>query len=300
MQTESNPKLPILIYFTPDGWGEVRKFAEFYKTTYELPFNVSSALDGVENHFWRYTALMKLTQEMIPKLAEDEEELHKRGYSDAIRSKQLSAVLDTIFCELYSTVDCTRKVLSEIYKRYRGINVGKTHKLFENAENGKIEDKVPIEIRNALIEANKDWYPLLQGIRNAINHSNIGSCHLNGDKVSYFYPDSAKKPNNESVCEDIFQEVSNYATKVNMFLGVVFHSLNTTLNDTPTTQICGVFGGRFYQRIVSPHEARDFNSGLCESYKWFEQESNPTCPFVNTCGAYLRIKEKRAVDEQAT
>ena len=46
-----------------------------------------------------------------------------------------------------------------------------------------------------------------------------------------------------------------------------------------------------YTRYVSPHEAIDFHSGVCEAHKWFNQEKNPTCIFVNECGAY-----KNAID----
>lgn len=300
METEGNFKNVILINFTPEMWGEVTRFRRFYRSTYSFNHATTSALNGVEGHFQKYSALMKLTTEMIPKLAEDEEELYKKGYSTCLRSQQLAAIVETVICELYSAVDCTRKVLSAIYD-LPGSNVKKTSRLFINAEEGKIDDRVPIEIINALIEAKKDWYLDLQKIRVAVNHSDIGSCgFLHGDKVSYSHSDLGKNLGNVLASDDIFGDVRNYFMKVNQFLGVVFKALNDTLNDEPTGQICGTFGGRVYLRLVSVYEAIDFNSGLCESYKWFEQQSNPTCPFVNTCGAYLRIKEKRTIDEQTT
>ena len=301
METEDNFENVNLIDFTPEMWGEVTKFRRFYRSTYSLNHATTSALNGVEGHFLKYSALMKLTTEMIPKLAEDKEEAYKNGYSICLRSQQLAAIVETVICELYSAVDCTRRVLNGIYGNLPGINVKSTHKLFVNAEMGKIDERVPVEIRNALINANKDWYPHLQKIRVTINHSDVGSCGFpDGNKISYLHSDLGKNPGNVIVSDDIFKDVHNYYTKVNKFLGVVFKSLNDTLTDELTNQICGIFGGRAYRRVVSAHEAIDFNSGLCESYKWFEQESNPTCPFVKTCGAYLRIKEKKDIDDQAT
>lgn len=279
-------------YFAPHMWGEVTKFKTFYISTYQFNHSTRSALHGVEGHFQKYNVLMELTKELIPKLAEDKEELEKHGFTNALRSKQLAATIETILCELYSAVDCTRKVLVFIYGKYSGINSKKTSRLFSNAENDVIDERVPLEIRNALAEANKDWYPELRKIRVALNHSDVGSCSGHGDKISYYHNDLGKEQYNVLVSEDIFQDISDYANNVNKFLGIIFRCLNTTLKDALVTHICGFFnGGRIYQRVVHIHDAKDFNSGICESYKWFEQDEKFICPFVDTCGAYLKLKE---------
>jgi hypothetical protein len=297
METNNNNKnFTKVIVFAPDRWGEITTFKHFYYTTYQLNHSASSALNGVEGHFMKYDSLLELTKELILKLDVEKEELKKYGYSDALRSRQLSAIVETIFCELYSTVDCTRRVLVSIYGNLRGISSKSTHKLFANAEEGLIDERVPIEIREALIKAQKDWYPSLQKIRVSLNHSTVGHCSETNGKISYMHPDLSGSSQNALVSDDIFVEIAEYSSKVNMFLGTVFRCLNNTLIDTPTVQICGFFGGRIYQRIVSPHEAIDFNSGTCKSYEWFEQNENPTCPFADTCGAYFRLKEKQRSD----
>jgi hypothetical protein len=66
------------------------------------------------------------------------------------------------------------------------------------------------------------------------------------------------------------------------------------LEDKETEHLCGIFHHRAYQRFVSPGEARDFNSGRCKSYEWFEKEEQPTCPLSDQCGAYVRPLEMRA------
>jgi hypothetical protein len=297
METSDKRNYTKVIVFAPHMWGEITKFKHFYYTTYQLSHPETSALNGVEGHFMKYDSLLLLTKELIPKLDEDKEDLRKYGYSDALRSRQLSAIVETIFCELYSTVDCTRRVIVGIYGNLRGIPSKSTHKLFSNAEEGLIDERVPIEIRDALLKAQKDWYPSLQKIRVALNHSTVGHCSEDNGKISYMHSDLSGSIQNALVSEDIFVKIKEYSAKVNMFLGSVFRCLNNTLIDDPTVQVCGFFGGRLYQRVVSPHEAIDFNSGTCKSYEWFEQDENPTCPFVETCGAYLRLKEKQKNDK---
>jgi hypothetical protein len=53
--------------------------------------------------------------------------LTKLGYSKATRSKELAAIIDTLFCELYSVVDCTRTVIGAIYVGLTRLNVDNQH-----------------------------------------------------------------------------------------------------------------------------------------------------------------------------
>lgn len=197
------------------------------------------------------------------------------------------------FSELYSAVDCTRQIIAAIYGKYKGVPAKSTSKLFKNASEGKLDERVPIEIRAALAEAS--WFPKLRDIRTAIIHYNIGSCHMGEDgRISYFLQQFGTQ-NNTLVTEDVIQEVLTYADQINRFLGRIYRALNNTLKDVETVQICGIIGGRIYERYVSPQEARDFNSGRCKSYAWFEKDTEPTCPFAKNCRAYVRslvLKDK--------
>ena len=286
-----------VIVFAPDRWGEVLKFRHFARSTYNLPPYADAALAGVDGHYHKYVILMRLAQRLAPKLVEDHEELTNQGYSEATRSHELAAIIDTLFCELYSAVDCTRTVIGSIYGKLRGVPTKSTSKLFRYAAEGSIDERVPFEIRNSFAEAYADWFPRLKKIRDAINHSDIGSCSDHEGKISYYHKCLGTTNYNILVTDDVFQEVSKYADHVNKFLGSVFHSLNGTLNDVDTVQICGIFHSLYYQRFVSPNEARDFHSGKCESYESFEKGMMPTCPFADKCGAYARVLEQRAADE---
>ena len=94
------------------------------------------------------------------------------GRSSAIRSKELAAVLETLFCSLYSSLDCTRYVLKEIYPNHRGLN-DTTTATFQNGHSGKLDSRLPIESRDA-ISATSDWFPELSRVRTAVTHANVG------------------------------------------------------------------------------------------------------------------------------
>ena len=285
-----------MILFDPTEWGEITKFRRFASSTYTLDVHANSALSGVDGHFQKYNVLMGLAQRMVPKLVEDKEEMIKQGYSKAIRSKELAAIIETLFCELYSCVDCTRQVIGAkaIYGNLPGIPGKSTTKLFANATvEGVIDKRVPVEIRKALAEAK--WFPRFRKIRDAIIHSNVGSCIEDDGQVSYFHERLGKNMGNTLAIDDVFQDISMYADNINKLLGHIFQALNDTLKDEVTPQFCGIFGGRYYERFVSPHEAQNSHSGKCKSYEWFENDIHPTCPFVKSCGAYVKVLEERSV-----
>lgn len=293
---QMNPKPPVL--FAPNRWRQIRKFRRFHRPTYQLNWCAESALSGADEHFEKYLIFKRICERLIPELSKDYEELTEKGHTEAIYSRELAAIVDSLFCELYSSVDCTRTVLGTIYKKYQGITSNSTSRLFKNASENKIDERVPYEIRKALEDGQNDWFPTLKHIRDAINHSSIGSCsdlegRRNGEiepKIAYFHDRLGSKNGNILVTDDVFKMISEYEKKVNMFLGFVYHALNQTLENKETTQTCGVFNHRFYQRSVSPYEALNFHSGRCLSREWFEKEDQPTCPYVDICGAYIKSK----------
>ena len=69
------------------------------------------------------------------------------------------------------------------------------------------------------------------------------------------------------------------------------------MDDLETIQFCGIFGSLFYQRTVYPSEAKNFDSGKCESFESFEKGLMPKCPYANNCGAYARVVEPRGADK---
>lgn len=121
MVSNDEKTLTNVITFTPHKWGEVQKFRHFASPTYNLPYHANIALEGIEGHFEKYNILLGLGQGLAPKIVEDHEELVKKGYSKATRSKELAAIIDTLFCELYSVVDCTRTVIGAIYVKIQNV-----------------------------------------------------------------------------------------------------------------------------------------------------------------------------------
>jgi hypothetical protein len=298
---ELNSSRPI-ITFVPEMWGEFERFHKFYGSTYRFNKFTTSALCGVHGHFDRYHVLLSLSKRLIPELEKDYEELIKNGNSDAIHSRELAAIVDSMFCELYSSVDCTRRVIVAIYGKYPGIGMDKksTSGLFKNAGKHKIDDRVPLEIRGALEKGQSDWFPKLKKIRDAINHSSVGFCsdltgRKNGElepKISYSHQTLANELGNVHVTDDVFKMISELEVKVNLFQGSIYNALYQTLEDKETTQVCGWFDGRVYLRLVSPKEVIDFNSGRCYSRIYFDKGSMSTCPFMAICGAYKNSKSE--------
>lgn len=288
------------INFAPHKWGQIKRFQHFYSSTYKFSLSVDSALSGADGHFGRYVVLRGLCKKLVPELVKDYEELVQNGYSHATRSQELAAIIDSLFCELYSSVDCTRTVIAAVYKEHNYVPSRSTSKMFRYASENKMDVRVPFEIRKALADGYNDWFPRLKKIRDAINHSSVGDCsdlegRENGEiepKISYFHRSLANEEGNVLVSDDIFKLLSDYELKVNLFLGSVYHALNQTLEDKETTQICGFFNGRVYLRLVSPCEAINFNSGRCMSKEWFEKKDQTTCPYVDVCEAYIKSEKK--------
>jgi hypothetical protein len=280
---------PFVQTFAPESWGEAEKFVRFAPYTYEFKEAQARALEGVVGHFRKAAALNRVARRLEEGLALDREEARTQGYSDARRSEEFAAVVEEVFGELYACLDCTRQVLKAVYAKAQGIPKDKTSRLFENAASGRLDSMVPDAIRLALVQAHDDWFGDLRRIRTAVTHLSPGDCSPGEEegKVAYFNR-ALGSPGNSLEIADVWGETERYFAAVNDLLGSVFHELNSTLADQRVQKVCGFYDGRVYQRSVSPVEARDFDSGDCVSYEWFEKDESPTCPMSATCGAYAR------------
>lgn len=281
----SNPKC-IVIDFTPNRWGTLERFQHFYSGTHKFDRDTQKSLPGATNHFHKALILLEIAKQHAPLLSEDRAQLKEHGHSPALRGKELSALVESILLNLYSSIDCTRKVVAFIYRNHRGVKQS-TRKLFQAATNGTINASVPEEIRNAF--ANATWYTDFRILRDTIAHSDVGSCHLDEKCGKVFYMHGGLERDRKAlIIEDIFNHIEKTKDNVNQFMGQVFHCLNAELNDEEVWQMCGVFDGRVYSRFVRPSEAVDFNSGRCDAFRWFEKQNNPNCPFMQKCAAYQR------------
>lgn len=279
----------LVVSFFPQKWGEIDRFSRFCSTTYKFDERVEHILRGIGGHFHKARLLEDLAESLAPSLKKDRDELNAKGHTGNENGARLAAVVETIYCELYSSVDCTRQIVAEIYKGFQGVTSKSTRRFFQNAADGILDQKLPFLIREAFEKAN--WYTGLRKLRDAVIHSDVGSCNLDegSGKISYF--NAAIRDGDKCLgIEDVFERIRSVQQNVNEFGGKIFHVLNQTLIDDETFQVCGFFGGRVYSRFVRPSEAVDFNAGRCDALRWFEKEGNPRCPFSDECGAYKRAK----------
>jgi hypothetical protein len=286
----SEKKLTNLIYFSPQHWGELDRFIQLYHETYKFDERTLHILHGVAGHFHKATTLFRVARLMSPAIKQDREELDAKGHSSGLRGAELAAVIETVFCELYSAIGCGRHIISEIYRGFRGVTSKKTRTFFQNAFDGELDERLPVEIREACQQAK--WFNELRRLRDAVIHSNVGSCHLDETtgKIRYLQA-SLRTGDKVFVIDDVFGKMESFHRDVNLFLGKIFKVLNRTLKDNEVWQMCGVFNSLIYTRYVRPSEAIDFNSGRCDALTWFEKEGNKRCPLADNCGAYKKAKE---------
>ncbi len=282
-------KQALVVAFYPKNWGEVDRFTHFHSTTYNFDERLTGILRGIAGHFHKAIILEELAHSIAPDLKEDTEELSSKGYSGNKNGARLAAVIETIFCELYSSVDCARQIVGKVYHGYQGVP-DSTRRFFQNAAADKLDKKIPEEIRNAFAKA--DWYHLLRRLRDAVTHSDVGSCCLDegSEKTRYINTAIRDVADKCLVVEDVLARIETFKKEVNSFEGRVFRALNQTIKNDEVFQICGFFNGRVYSRFVRPMDALNFNSGRCHALSWFEKDGNPRCPFADNCEAFKRAK----------
>ncbi|HEM7808599.1 TPA: hypothetical protein U2L37_001356 [Burkholderia multivorans] len=275
--------------FAPEFWGEVDKFTQFYGQTHDFKPDAKKAVSGVKGHFNKALTLRDLAAKLAPNLKIDSAELQEKGFTGAVNAQEFSAVIEEVFTELYSSIDCARKVIVAIYKHCQRIP-DSTRKLFLRAANGEIGG-FPPELQAAFVAAT--WYVELRDIRDELTHSNIGSCHQSHgtNEISYMHQGLVRnaKP---LVIPDVFKKIDELFAGVNHFLGHVFNFLNKGLKVEPTDVVCGFFHGRCYIRRLAIADHIDFNSGVCQSNRWFDAEPAYRCPFASSCGAYARASQE--------
>jgi hypothetical protein len=279
------------ILFTPEHWGTYSRFTKFYGQTYQFDRPATNRLRGIHGHLDRAGRLLALAKRMVPSLGEDAAELEATGHSHANRGHELAAVIDSIICEIYSTLDCFRHVLKAIYPNHENLK-DSTRGTFQHGHDGKLDPKIPEAIRNAFKDT-KNWFTRLRIYRDAVTHSDVGVCARDKKTLVVGYIQATLGDDYRYV-EDVFAMLEDFRDKANGFLGVCFDALNATLKDVESEQLCGFYGGRVYQRIAKPSEATDFHGGRCISMTWFEKEAEKDprlrCPLADGCGAYARGK----------
>ncbi|MGJ4748441.1 hypothetical protein ACQV5M_18925, partial [Leptospira sp. SA-E8] len=158
---ESSPNartLPVVRTFVPEQWGELEIFSKFYVGTYRLNNDARKALSGVSSHIRKASILFDLAKKLLPNLALDESQLRNRGFTPAANSQEFSAVVEGVFLELYSAVDCSRKVIVATHRNHRRLP-DSTRKLMRRAKEGNMDPEFPRPLTDAMKAAT--WYERL-------------------------------------------------------------------------------------------------------------------------------------------
>ena len=102
--------------FAPERWGQIDRFATFFAASFPDAKDVERrAVSGVGNHFRKAMTLRSLAIRMMPTLAIDRQQLAEKGYTPAQHAVELAAVVENVFTERYSAVDCARQIFSARY-----------------------------------------------------------------------------------------------------------------------------------------------------------------------------------------
>jgi hypothetical protein len=231
--------------------------------------------------------LLDLAMRVIPEVEAEHEQGQHQGTTATVKSGEFAALVECVVSEIYSAVDCVRKVIAAIYGKYPGVTSDSTRKLFGNARDGKVDARVPSSIRSSLAEAT--WYDSLRRLRDGIAHGETGSCHFDRKTrvIDYFHVGLGDQ-SRALVIPNVVAVLLEYIASVKAFITSVFAELNRTLKNDRTMQLCGIFRGLVYSRQVAVGEATDFAGGVCSSYEWFEKEESKLCPLRLKCHAYAR------------
>jgi hypothetical protein len=165
---------PALLMFAPEQWGQVERFRRFWSTTYIFDERQQRALAGVEEHFVKSLQLRSLAEKLRPNLEIDQAQLDQQGYTPANNGAEMASVIEATILELYSSIDCTAKILRAIYGlTTRGFK-NSTRSLFQTPY--KLSGSFPDTLKELIAAA--DWYPRLLYLRDELTHGATGLVHL--------------------------------------------------------------------------------------------------------------------------
>ena len=280
---------PLHFEFAPEHWTAPGKFLRFIGPPFAVSRQLNDAVRSCAEHIDKYQTFATLAADLQPTLVLDREELARDGHSPVRRSRQFTAIVEVLVCELYSMLDGLRYTLFVIYRRCRGVQQKSTNQLFAKAASRGYGAEFPEDLRIVLAAAYGDWLPELRRLRTAFTHGGLGFCSLarDGDRIAYINPslgDSATA----HVIPDIVAHVNRLAEGVFTLLREVFGYLYSQLEPRPSDQACGVYRNRFYMRKVAPTHDLNRGSGVCASRSWFDAEADFRCPLADTCEAYHR------------
>lgn len=277
------------VIFAPEKWSSARCFRFFVGPPFPSNHMLLKATSAVENRRQKLQLLGALADDLRQGLIDDFRELESTGYTSASRSKTFTAVVETIFLELYSTLDAVRSTLFEAYRGVRGIQNKRTSQLFRRAHEGTYGPDFPEPIRARLAEAYVRWFPQLRDIRGEVSHGDIGQCYISSEAGSITYIHGGLGTSQRPlVIKGLESTLMDLSSNVDQLVDDIFGYLCSQLDPRPVRVTCGIYRGRIYERTVEYKARMSFDTGECFSRRWFEAEEELKCPMRERCGAYRR------------
>lgn len=168
-----------------------------------------------------------------------------------------------------------------------------TEKLFKHANERKYGPEFPEAIRSKLDHAWTSWYPSLREIRTEVTHGEVGSCYLDKESstVAYFQH-GLRRGSGVLIIKDVVSDLNGLRVKITTLIDAIFAHWYRQLEYAERTIPCGIWRGRFYQRVVGPEAELTIASGECESANWFRNDTGNACPLRLSCGAYVRREQR--------
>lgn len=274
--------------FVPEQWSWAQKFAAFMGIPFRIDTELVVGTSAVLAHKEKYELLARVANEYAARIQDDHEELDKVGYTPALRAKAFAALTEALLAEQYSILDGLRRVVYSAFRGVRGIQNKSTNTFFERAAADVYGAEFPAPLREALTSAHTTWFPRLRLVRTLTTHGETGTCYMNPETkmISYWHMASARSGGQHLRIEDIVEFGNTTYLSIVGLTELFFRVFYLALEPIERRQGCGVYKGRFYERLVAASPTLGFNDGRCFSRAWFETEAGHDCPLRHACAAY--------------
>ena len=281
------------LMFAPERWDWSAKFTHFVGVAGHFDREAIKGANTYIDHHRKFMVLAGLANRIIPDLKHDGEQFAKQGSSDQRYHREFCALLEVLIAELYSSLDGIRRLVFSVYRNVQFVQNESTQKLLSRAHKKTYGTGFPLELNDAFSHAYETWFPGLYRIRRELTHGQTGHCRLNEDtgKITYFH-DGLGSPQRSFIIEDVLTKLETWRQGVHELKECVFQHFYLKLEKKPMFQMCGLFKGRCYQRLVIPTPNLSFGDGYCGSREWFDKLPEFLCPMREQCAAYNRSSEK--------
>jgi Protein of unknown function (DUF2934) len=278
--------------FAPERWGFCEKFHHFMGPPFLENRELRKETATITSHLRRYDHVANLANRVMATLKEDIAELDATGMTHAIRFKEFALLAEMMYCELYSCLDGLRRSIFGGYGKVRGVQNDSTEKLLKRANERKYGPEFPEAIWSMLDEAWTTWFPGIRIIRTEVTHGEVGSCHLDKEsKTVTYFQHGVRRGSGVLIVKDVVSDLNSLRGKITTLIDEVFSQWYQQLEYTERTIPCGIWRGRFYQRLVAAEPVLTFATGQCESVNWFRNDTEYACPLRESCGAYARREQ---------